>query len=314
MDRDLILKALNSSGEGSILEQAAVDKIIADLLNYSSELRANLPRKKGSGQAYTLNRRTPLASSSRAAWVDDTDSITEATGSYAQVLFPFKTIVAKGKVTRKLQATGASYTDVLADEIEARTKEFRTIEEDAYINANDFSTDAKKPTGFIKQLLDVSQVVGVTTAANGDDITLEKMDELIDTCKGTPKFIVMSKKGRRKLQSVLQSYQRFVDMVEVKGGFKVIAYNGIPIITSDAITDDYVFNGTTLTGTTTTTANETTVAIAINTDEAFVAELTPVTIKPLDHTTYQYDEFEIFCDEALVVRDYTTCAMLIGFK
>jgi hypothetical protein len=310
MDRLLIAKALTESSVGDALKQPEVDKVIANLLAEKSALRALLPRKKGSGQAYIINRRTPTASASRAAWVVDTDTPTEATGTYEQVLFPYKTILAKGKVSRKVQATGASYVDVLADEIEARIEEFRTVEEDAYINANAWETDAKKPLGLIKQLQDAGQVVD----GGGQSLSLSMMDELIDKCKGQPSVIVMSKQGRRVLQSKLQTYQRFVDMVEVKAGFRVLSYNGIPVIVSDFVYDNYLVENGNIVGTTDSDADKRMAAFALNFSECFAAELTPVTITPLAKATSQYDEFEIFCDEALVVRDYTTCAALINFK
>ena len=314
MNTDLIKKALNVSGEGSDIVQEQIDTTIALLLNYKNPLRVNMPRKPGSGPAYYCNRRTAIAAGSRGEWVADTDSFTEITGSYTRVEFPYKTIGAKGKVTRKLQAIGKSYVDVLAEEIEARIAEVKTDEEDALINANFTSTDSDAPTGLIKQLNDVSQVVTTGSTDGGTSLTLSKMDELIDKCKGEPDAIIMSKKGRRILQTLLQTYQRWVDKVEVEGGFKLLSYNGIPIFVSDGVLDTYYFNGTSLVGTTTTTDKESTLAIAISFDEAFISELTPMTFQLLAKVSTQYDEFEIYSDQAVVVRDYLTGAILAGIK
>lgn len=314
MNKDLIVKALNVSGEGSDVVQQEIDKTIAMLLNYKNPLRVNLPRKPGSGPGYYCVRRSPVAAGSRAEWVSDTDTITEQTGSYTQVSFPYKTIATKGKVTRKLQAIGKSYVDILAEEIEAKIAEFKAAEEDAYINGNFPTANSKEVTGLIKQIKDAGQIVTTGSVDGGTSLTLSKMDELIDKCKGEPDAIIMSKKGRRILQTLLQTYQRWIDRVEVDGGFKLLSYNGIPIFVSDGVRDDYYFDGSDLVGTTTVADSQSTIAIAVNFTECFVSELTPVTFKMLAQTTTQYDEFEIYSDQALVVRDYLTAAMLVGIK
>ena len=118
-----IQKALDISGAGSVLMQPVIDKVVAQLVDYRNPLRQNLPRKPGSGNAWILNRRTPTGGTP-AQWVLDTEDITEDVGTYEQFSFYYKTLAARGKVTRKLQAVGRTYADVLADELEARALEF----------------------------------------------------------------------------------------------------------------------------------------------------------------------------------------------
>jgi len=304
--QELIRKALTT--DPSVFKFEVIDPIIADMLNYENPLRQNLPRKKGSGSVYTVKRRQSLGTSG-AAWVSDTDSISEATGTYSSVSFEYKTIATRGRVSRKLIAEGKDYFDLLSEEIEAKTNEFKVVEEDAYINANAVDTEPKKPLGLIKQLSDTGRVINLYSGGASAALTLQALDRALDECKGTPSLIIMSKAMRRKLQSLLQVYQRWIDKTEVKGGFRVLAYNEIPVLVSSAISDEYQVNASGIVG---LTGGDSSAIFVINTDEVFVAELTPVTIQPLAKTTTQYDEFEIVCDETLVLRNPETCVMVIG--
>jgi hypothetical protein len=302
-----LIKALTVSGEGDKLRQPEIDRIIAQIREYKNPLFSNLPRRRGSGDAWYVNRRTPGSTS--AQFVGDTDAITEDTGAYTQVTFAYKTIGAKGKVSRRLQAQGRSYTDVLATEIEAKTLDFKDYEDWAYIWGS-VSADADQFDG-LNTLVSGSQVVAITTATGGDDLTLEKMDELIDTCAFDPDLLVCSKTGRRKLNGLIQANQRYPNVVEIRGGAKVIAYNDIPLLVSTNITDTMTFSGTDVTA---STGGSTSAILALDTTYLWVAELTPITIEALGKASSQYDEFEIYCDEVVVLSNTLACAKLAGLK
>ncbi len=108
-DLEQLKKALDTANAGNILQQPLVDRVLQELIEINNPLRQNLPRKPGSGAAWILNQRTSRGTA--AAFVDDTDEPTETQGAYNQKLFPYKTIIQRGKVTRKLQAIGKSLLD-----------------------------------------------------------------------------------------------------------------------------------------------------------------------------------------------------------
>jgi len=304
-----ILKALDVSAAGDVLLQPTIDKVVAQLVDYRNPLRQNLPRKRGSGDGWYVVRRT-ASGTTPAQWVSDTDDITEDEGTYARVIFYYKTIVARVKVTRKMQAIGRSYADILADEIEARALEFRDKEDYAYvIGASTASSSSKQFQGVMYLLQDAAQTVPVAASTTAGTLTLAKVDEAIDLSTGTIDMMIMSKTVRRKLNALLQAQQRFVNVVEVKGGFKLLSYNEIPIYTSNNVpnTVAYSADGTTVSSLTTGSAS---FIEFIDTDHVWVGELTPVTVLPLAKTTSQYDTIDIFCDETLVMRNYQTCSLL----
>lgn len=307
-----IKKALGASAVSAVLEQPVVDRLVRDIVDYRNPLRMNLPRKQGSGAAWLLNRRS--AGSTPASFIADTGDPTEDTSTYTRVTFTYRTISTRGKVTRLAQRIGMSYTDVLAQEIASKAKDFRNYEDFALIRAN--SGTANQYDG-LEVLLDIfsaggvgTQVVAQTTAMLGDQLSLEKLDEAIDKCVGDPDMIICSKAGRRKLKALLQADQRFVNTIEVRGGFKLLDYNGIPVYTSNNVTDTKHFDGTGCVGETGTTTN----FYIVDTSELFVAELTPVTMEMLDKVSSQYDQFDIYGDQVLVMGATNAHSALIGVK
>ena len=230
--RDLIQRALNVSGAGSVLLQTFINRVVQSLTLRELGLQAVLDRKPGSGNAAYINRRT--AGSTGGAWVADTDSSTEETGTYAQTSFTYRTLLTKGKVTRKLQATGRSYGDTLAEELAGKAGDFAELLEAGLITG-DTNASSNQINGLLTLINNVSgQVIANSTA--GDDLVLAKLDETIDQVKGSDNpadlILLCSKIGSRKLNAALQSQQQFTNVVEIAAGFRVRTYDGIPIVKS----------------------------------------------------------------------------------
>jgi hypothetical protein len=314
--REAFQRALDVSGAGSVLLQTFIDPVVQQLHLRELGASAVLPRRPGrTGNATYVNRRTP---GTDAEWVDDTTEPTSAEGSYAQTSFTYKTLIIRGTVTRKLQKTGQSYGDTLATEISGRTGDFSKTFENGLIQG-DTNSDANQFDGLITLIQAVSgQVVLQTTAAAGDNLTLEKMDEAIDVVKGSAArsdvVILASFKGRRLLNAQLQAQQQFNDMVEVGAGFRVRSYDGIPIVTSSEIPDDSTFDGSTITAMTGEVTNPTTCYIVVNTRFVTIDELTSLTVMPLANKSSQYDEFDLFWDGSLVFHNTKGASILVGVK
>ncbi len=301
-----IERVLDDSGAGAVLVQPEIDSVVAQLVEYKNPLRANLPRKPGSGQSWLLNRRS-APGTTPAEWVADTGTTVEDNGTYARVTFTYRTLLAEGRVTRKLQAEGATYTDILADEMEARVNDVADTEENALLIGNNTGNTAQ-PDGLCV-LIPVGQCVMTTDQTGGEAMTLADLDELVDTCRYNPDMLIMSKRSRRQINALLQSDQQFVNMVEVQGGFKVMSYNQIPIYISTRMVDTKNFNGAIHTAETGGSNSE---IYAVDSEHTWVGELTPITMAPLARTSSQFDAFHIYEDIVLVVRDAAANAKLIG--
>lgn len=307
-----IEKALSGSDISGILVQPEFDKILERMVEYKNPLRQNLPRKPGSGESWKVRRRA-APGTTPAAFVDDTDTLVEDEGIYTGKEYKFKTIAAKGKVTRRAQATGKKWLDLFAEELNARVDDFKDYEEYGII-AGSTGVSAKQFDGLRILIPSTQQVIAGGTGTG--PLTLALLDETIDKCTGDPDMLIMTKRTRRELNALLQISQRFIDRVEVKGGFKVMAYNDIPVFVSTRVVNTVKVDtnaGVTTAGSPYADGNSSSIYV-LDTESTFIGELTKLTIQPLAKTTSQFDAFEIFCDEVLVVRNPQKNAKLIGIN
>jgi len=286
-----------------------VDKIITQMVEHLNPLRQNLPRKPGSGAGVYINRRTPGAT--KAAFYSDTDSFDEETGTYAQVAFLYKTIGTQGKVTRKARAIGAKYVDLLTAEMEAKAEDFRDKEEYA-ICWGDSDADSKEFDGLYK-LCDASNIIPAGSNSSGGDLTLALLDQALDAIRGMPGMIVCSKRTRRRIRALMQTQQRFINTVKVRGGFEVLSYNEVPILVSNQIPDTQQVSATCATITSLTGGSLSTLFV-VDSEKVYISELTPLNVQPLAKESSQYDKFDIFADEVLVARDPLAISCIIGIK
>lgn len=314
--RQLIQRALNVSGSGSVLLQTFINRVVQQLSLREFGLQAVLDRKPGSGNAAYINQRTPGLTG--GAWVADTDSSTEETGAEAQVSFVYRTLLTNGKVTRKLQATGKTYGDILAMELGMKAEDFANLLEAGLITGNT-AASANQINGLLT-LVNAkasTQVIANTTSTSGDALVLAKLDEAIDAVKGGENsgdlVIVGSKAGVRKLNAELQAQQVFNDVTEILAGFRVRTYDGAPIVRSTQM-PDVLLPAANCTQINTFTTGATTALAVINRRYVWIEELTPQSVLPLAKVSSQYDEFEIYWDGALVYSNTFGASLLIGIK
>jgi len=107
--------------------------------------------------------------------------------------------------------------------------------DDTFING-DTATDAKAFDG-IDKLCATEQIVSMGT--DGGTLTLEKLDELIDKVKGgKPDMLLMSRRSRRKLNSLARAVGGILISDKNQFGQMVEYYDGIPIGINDWISDN----------------------------------------------------------------------------
>ena len=313
--REAFERAMNVSNVGSVLMQQYINRVVQQLTLREFGAWATMDHRAGSGLACYINRRA--AGATGGEWVVDTAVPTEETGTYSQVSFNYKTAVTRGKITRKAQAVGATYGDILAGEIAAKAEDMAALLEGTIING-DSSVTAAEIDGLLTQIGNVSgQTVGNTTAAAGDDLTLVKLDQAIDRVKGSGSrsdcIILGSFAGLRKVNAALQADQQFNDVTEIAAGFRVRTYDGIPMVTSTGVNDSYVWNGTD-DRITAFTGGTTTALFVINKRYTWIEELTPMTVMPLAKDSSQYDQFDMFTDLVVPLANTSGAAILGGLS
>ena len=298
-DLEQLKKALNMAQAGGSLQQPLVDRILQEIIEINNPLRVNLPRKPGSGLAWILNQRTSRGAAGN--FVDDSTEPSETQGSYLQKQFPYKTVLDRRKVTRKLQAVGRTLLDIEASEVQDGLQNIADSEENALFNG-DSSLNPQQFDG-MRKLIPPTQSIIAGDGVNGGPLTLNLLDHLIDLNRGMPTMLVMSKRANRKLNSLLQVQQRFIDTMQVKGGFRVMVYNGIPIYRSIWIPENQVVGSS---GPTTTDI------YCIDTSAMWVGELTPLNMIRLAQVSSQGASFDIFEDISLVLANDLKVSRLGG--
>jgi hypothetical protein len=316
--REAFQRAVSVATAGTNLVQQYVNRIIQQLVIREFGALGTLDKRPGSGSQAIVNQRTAAAMSASTAWVSDTAALTEVTGTYAQATFNYQTLATRGRVTRKIRATGRSYIDVLAEEMVHKLDDFNNQLESALF-VGDSGAISAQIDGMLTQVNAVSgQVVAQTTVAAGDSLTLAKLDETIDAVKGAGNrsdlVIYSSFSGARKLNAQLQSQQQFMNETEIAAGFRVRTYDGIPIVVSTGMPDDMAWSGSTVTGLSGETANPTTCLAVVNKRYLWMEELTPATMMPLARDDSQYEQFDIFWDGACVLGNNVGAALLAGIS
>lgn len=293
-----IRRALSQTDVSGKVTQVVVDPLLEDLIRINNPLWMNLPRQSGEGPQAQISQRTARGT---AAWVDDVDTPTEQESTYGTPpTFPYKTLLYNGKVTRRAQAITRNYIKIYAEEIESGVQDVKDKWEDAAINGS-VVANAKSIDGF-KTLITAGQQVAMDV--NGAPLSLAKMDESIDLCFGKPSFGLLSQRTQRQLNSILQVQQRFVNEIEVRGGFVVPSYNRIPLFWSQFVSD------TQTKGTSTDCSS----LEWINTSKFYAEDLTPLFRIPLARTTSQWDAFDIGIDTVMVLRNVKYISELIGIR
>ena len=317
MDLSLLKKSLGEADVSSLYQSRELDKVLVKLVDYMNPLRQNMDRKQGSGTGYQNYRRAAgLTANAFSDNIDviETDSAEEKAGTYSELYLPYKTILSKGRVYRRVQKTGASIADLMREEVEGKAIELRDAEERRVFWGNSPTANSKQWPGINSYMVTnaSTQVVALTNTGTGVTLTLEALDRAIDLNLGNPGLILTSRTGRRKLNALLQAQQRFVDKIEIKGGFKVMSYNDIPVVACSNIPDTLnITSGGTVSS---LTGGSSTAFFIVDLQEVFMSVLTEVTMMPIARATSQYEEFEMFMDETLVVRDYRKVSMITGIK
>ena len=311
--RQAFQRAVTVASAGTNLVQQYVNRIIQQLVIREFGALGTLDKRPGSGSQAIINRRTAAAMTPANVWVNDTAALTESTGTYNQVSFNYQTLATRGRVTRKIRATGRSYIDVLAEEMVHKLDDFNNALEDALF-VGDSAATAGQIDGMLTQVNAVAgQVVAQTTAALGDALTLAKLDETIDAVKGagarSDLVIYASFQGARKLNAALQAQQQFMNETEIAAGFRVRTYDGIPIVVSTGMPDDLTWDGTNVTA---LSGAATTALAVVNKRYLWVEELTPATMMPLARDDSQFEQFDIFWDGAAVLGNTMGAALLAG--
>jgi len=231
MDQLSIRKALDLASSGSYLIPELVNEAIRDYASKEPVLANIVARVPWATNTYFIRRRVALPS---ASWSTDGGSLPGASEStFEKKSKTVKYLYTRGEVTGPMQAAAGSLYNAMALEVEAHQRAL----------VEQLSTDIATATGASNAIEGILHQIDTNDEMNwggtgtgvvsggGSAITLLKIDEAIDAARGEVDIMVTSRAVRRKINALLQAQQQFVDSVEVAAGFRVLTYDGIPIVT-----------------------------------------------------------------------------------
>lgn len=188
-----------------------------------------LPFMRIVGTALTYNRENAMAS---VAWHAVGDTWTTSEPTFTQKTASLKILGGDADVDNFLQQTYADPNDLEAIVLEAKAKAVAHEFSNVFYNG-DTGADANQFDGLA---LTVTAGQTVTAGANGAALTLDMMDQLIDTVTpGRPDALLMAKRTRRKLSSLRRSSGNLLETDVDMFGRRALFYDGIPLLVDDWI-------------------------------------------------------------------------------
>lgn len=224
-----------------VLLQGIIETIIRD-----SPILQQLPFIQIVGNSLKYNREKTLPS---IKFYDVDQPWEESTPEFTQETATLKILGGDADVDNFLKATRSDVQDLEAAVIEQKAKALRHAFEHYFLYGNS-SQDSTQFDGLIRLIntgTASSQVVAIADA--GATLTLNKIDELIDAIRGgKPDILLMSRRSRRKLQSLARAAGSNLEVGEGRLGDFIQLYNGIPIAINDWILDTHTVAGGVETG------------------------------------------------------------------
>lgn len=232
-DTMTVLKALSLSTTGNYLVPEVVDHAIRDYVSREPVLYNAVTKMPWATNTYFIRQRASLPT---ASWGTDGGALPSASDStFEKKSMAVKYLYARGEVTGPMQRAAGSIYNALALEVEAQSQAL----------VEQLSTDIATGTGASNAIEGMLYQIDTDTSMNAIGVsggggkidfaaaalTLAEIDNAIDTARGQVDLIVTSRSVRRKINGLLQAVQRFNDHTEIAAGFRVLTYDGIPIVT-----------------------------------------------------------------------------------
>ena len=219
--------------EGAKLSNDVLLEGVIETVIYDSPILQRLPFIEIVGNGLTYNREKLSAS---AAFYSVGDTWSEDTPTFKQITTALTILGGDADIDNYIARTRNNVQDIEAAVVALKAKSVQQKFDDTFING-ETSSDSKSFDG-LAELCASGQTVSMGT--NGATLTLDKLDEVIDTVRGgKPEMLLMSRRTRRALNKLARaSGGGIVEHDRDEFGRMVDFYDGIPIGVNDHIADD----------------------------------------------------------------------------
>lgn len=193
-----------------------------------------MPFDQIEGNALAYNRENALGDV-QTLGVGDTITA-KAAATFTPVTALLKTLIGDAEVDHFIQTTRSNINDQKAVQIASKAKSLGRKYQDLFINGND-GVDANAFDGLL-QVVSASQKT--TPSANGDTLSFNIMDELLDKVKakdGDVDFLMMNSRTLRSYFALLRALggASIGETITLPNGRQQPGYRGTPIFRNDYI-------------------------------------------------------------------------------
>lgn len=234
-----IERALDTSvgSTGAYLLPEVVDPTIRDYVSLATPLLATVTRVPWPTQTYWVRKMTALPTS--IGWRADGGTLPSAGHStFARDSKNIKYVYGRAEVTGPMQAASGGVVNAIQTEITNLSRALAMDLTDKLVTG-DSSNDPYEFDGMLAQInASTPGDEGGTIDKSNATLSLSMLDEAIDATRGECDVILTSRTVRRKINALLQGQQRFTESITVNGGFRVLSYDGVPILTDLNWEDD----------------------------------------------------------------------------
>jgi len=197
-----------------------------------------LPFLEVEGNALAYNRENALGDVENLA-VGGTITA-KAAATFTLVTTSLTTILGDAEVNNLIQATRSNFTDQKAAQVMSKAKNIGLTYRDQYVNGTGAADTVQ---GLISLLAAAAASQTVTSAANGDTLSLGLLDNLIDLVKdknGVVDYFQMNGRELRAYYVLLRASggATISETVTLPSGAQIPAYRGVPIFKNDNIPID----------------------------------------------------------------------------
>lgn len=243
-----IRKALDlASSASAYLVPQVIDTAIQDFAARAPTLYNAVKKRPWATNTYFIRKRLSLPS---ASWSIDGGPLPAATdGSYGREVAVMKYLYTRGEVTGPMIAAAGSVFDALALSIEEHQQAIVERLSTDIATASGTNNDIK---GILFQITDDSSLysaaggAGQVVDGGGDYLSLAMIDKAIDASAlsrgtgvagGAATMMVTTRSVRRHINGLLSAQQTFPTEREIQAGFRVMTYDGLPIVVDNHWTD-----------------------------------------------------------------------------
>lgn len=199
---------------------------IVEVFAKTNPVLERLPFINIAGSAYKYNQEQTLPG---VAFRDFNGSFAESTGVVNPVVESLTLLGGDSDfdVAQIAMQTGDNNTRAAYDGMKAKSLSMEWVK--TFLHGS--TTDNPLSFDGLRKRLTGNQVL--EAGANGGDLTLDMLDELIDAVRDVPSVLLMNRTLRRKVNSLIRASGAAIETVSDSFGRQVQAYAGIPIGTID---------------------------------------------------------------------------------